>query len=95
MSCVLKERDSIIDESERLTALLSTAKEDVVKVSELLERTDKEKRRLQEKNAKLTITGAFTIASHKCLLESLIIPCRMYLKFSVIATGYGCPKISS
>ena len=55
--CVYKERDSIIDESERLTALLSTAKEDVVKVSELLERTDKEKRRLQEKNAKLTITG--------------------------------------
>ena len=52
----------MIDESERISALLSAAKEDVVKVSELLERTDKEKRRLQEKNAKLTITGAFVIS---------------------------------
>eukprot|EP00795_Rhopilema_esculentum_P000219 gene219-9856_t len=53
---VRKERESIIDESEKLTSLLTASKEDIKNVSELLERTDKEKRRLQEKNAKLTIT---------------------------------------
>ncbi len=47
----------MIDESERLTNGLSNAQEDIGRISILLEKTDKEKRRLQEKNAKLTITG--------------------------------------
>ena len=58
-----QERESIIDESEKLTSLLTASKEDIKNVSELLERTDKEKRRLQEKNAKLTITGKVTFDS--------------------------------
>ena len=49
----------MIDESERLTNAVTLTKEDIRKVSELLERADKERRRLQEKNAKLTITGWF------------------------------------
>eukprot|EP00794_Sanderia_malayensis_P007402 gene7402-8222_t len=53
---VKKERESMIDESERLTNTLANAQEDIGKISALLEKTDKEKRRLQEKNAKLTIT---------------------------------------
>ena len=47
----------MIDESESLASSLSSAQEDIGKISALLEKIDKEKRRLQEKNAKLTITG--------------------------------------
>ena len=54
----------MIDESERLTNAVTLTKEDIRKVSELLERADKERRRLQEKNAKLTITGRCYQLSH-------------------------------
>ena len=50
-----KERDGLIEETERLNFQLVTAMEDKRNLAELYERLDKEKRKLQEKNARLTV----------------------------------------
>ena len=46
-----------MEENERLAVLVDNANEDVRHVTELLDKTDKEKKRLSEKNAQLTVNG--------------------------------------
>ena len=53
-----------MEENERLAVLVDNANEDVRHVTELLDKTDKEKKRLSEKNAQLTVNGM----SHVCYL---------------------------
>ncbi|KAM7443892.1 hypothetical protein ABFA07_007461 [Porites harrisoni] len=50
-----KERQRLMEENERLAVLVDNANEDVRHVTELLDKTDKEKKRLSEKNAQLTV----------------------------------------
>lgn len=51
-----KERDELIEETERLNFLVVSAKEDKRNLVELYEKCDKDRRKLQEKNARLTVT---------------------------------------
>lgn len=46
-----------MEENERLAALMENAEHDVRHVTELLDKSDKEKKRLSERNAQLTING--------------------------------------
>ena len=64
-----------MEENERLAVLVDNANEDVRHVTELLDKTDKEKKRLSEKNAQLTVNGM----SHVCYLPPAILPCTCFL----------------
>ena len=57
-----------MEENERLAVLVDNANEDVRHVTELLDKTDKEKKRLSEKNAQLTVNGM----SYVCYLPPAI-----------------------
>ena len=46
-----------MEENERLAVLMENAEHDVRHVTELLAKSDKEKKRLSERNAQLTING--------------------------------------
>ena len=46
-----------MEENERLAALVDSAEHDVRYVTDLLDRSDKEKKRLSDRNAQLTING--------------------------------------
>ena len=61
-----------MEENERLAVLVDNANEDVRHVTELLDKTDKEKKRLSEKNAQLTVNGM----SHVCYLPPSILRAR-------------------
>ena len=61
-----------MEENERLAVLVDNANEDVRHVTELLDKTDKEKKRLSEKNAQLTVNGM----SHVCYLPCAILRAR-------------------
>ena len=61
-----------MEENERLAVLVDNANEDVRHVTELLDKTDKEKKRLSEKNAQLTVNGM----SHVCYLPPVILRVR-------------------
>ena len=52
-----KERDGLLQENENLQLAIKDTKQDTQHMLELLERSDKERKRLAEKNAKLTVTG--------------------------------------
>ena len=67
-----QERQRLMEENERLAVLVDNANEDVRHVTELLDKTDKEKKRLSEKNAQLTVNGM----SHVCYLPPAILRAR-------------------
>lgn len=46
-----------MDENERLAAITDNAEHDVRHVTELLDKSDKERKRLSDRNAQLTING--------------------------------------
>ena len=46
-----------MEENERLAVLMDNAEHDVRHVTDLLDRSDKEKKRLSDRNAQLTING--------------------------------------
>ena len=46
-----------MEENERLAVLVDNAEHDVRHVTDLLDRSDKEKKRLSDRNAQLTING--------------------------------------
>lgn len=52
-----KERDELIEETGQLSSGIKAAQDDKQNIAALFERAEKEKRRLSEKNAKLTISG--------------------------------------
>ena len=55
-----------MEENERLAMLVDNANEDVRHVTELLDKTDKEKKRLSEKNAQLTVNGESRVLPTSC-----------------------------
>ena len=67
-----QERQRLMEENERLAVLVDNANEDVRHVTELLDKTDKEKKRLSEKNAQLTVNGM----SYVCYLPPAILRAR-------------------
>lgn len=50
-----KERQRLMEENERLAVLMENAEQDVHHVTDLLDKSDKERKRLSERNAQLTI----------------------------------------
>ena len=68
-----QERQRLMEENERLAVLVDNANEDVRHVTELLDKTDKEKKRLSEKNAQLTVNGMNHLL---CYLPPLILRVR-------------------
>ena len=46
-----------MEENERLAVLMENAEQDVHHVTDLLDKSDKERKRLSERNAQLTING--------------------------------------
>lgn len=50
----------MIEETERLNFVLVSAKDDKRNLVELYEKLDKDRRKLQERNARLTVTGNFS-----------------------------------
>lgn len=52
-----QERQRLMEENERLAVLVDNAEHDVRHVTDLLDRSDKEKKRLSDRNAQLTING--------------------------------------
>ncbi len=46
-----------MEENERLAVITDNAEHDVKHVTELLDKSDKERRRLSDRNAQLTING--------------------------------------
>ena len=64
-----------MEENERLAVLVDNANEDVRHVTELLDKTDKEKKRLSEKNAQLTVNGMSHLL---CYLPPAILPCTCF-----------------
>ena len=71
-----------MEENERLAVLVDNANEDVRHVTELLDKTDKEKKRLSEKNAQLTVNGM----SHECYLPPAFLPSGTSV-FECLASG--------
>lgn len=52
-----QERQRLIEDNERLAALVDNAELDVRHVTELLDKSDKERKRLSDRNAQLTVNG--------------------------------------
>ena len=50
-----------MEDNERLAARVENAERDVKHVTDLLDKSDKDRRRLSEKNAQLTITGTMQL----------------------------------
>ena len=65
-----KERDGLLKENENLHLAIKDTKQDPQHMLELLERSDKERKRLAEKNAKLTVTGRLLMTKLLCKTTS-------------------------
>lgn len=56
-----------MEENERLAVLVDNAEHDVRHVTELLDKSDKERKRLSDRNAQLTMNGMTFVFSFLCL----------------------------
>ena len=66
-----------MEDNERLAVLIDNAEQDVKHVAELLDKSDKERKRLSDKNAQLTINGKPQLCSRT--INGRITPTRIPL----------------
>ena len=64
----------MVEETNRLASIQTITEEDSKRVLELLEQTEKDKRRLQVKNAKATVTGKYRLVDMRsCAFDLLLL----------------------